>query len=231
MKLVFSQRESLAVLQRVSWIVYAEVLVDGEVIACTPHQAMHPALHVLHVTSPRILPSYPAAHTLTPPRLPPLSLLPTSPPHVQFIDIRVVGREDEDGETCADGNGNGNGNGNTAQLQVTESATLNIHERIPVSDLEIVVTMRGVISGSGGDGSRRPVIEWSSVQRINADQDVGYELTDANVPSLKMETEGYCVVRALYTTSFPRFFTGVQITMNALGVQRAISEVLEGEEQ
>ena len=188
MKLQFTAEESAAVLQRVNWKVYAEVLLDDEVIACTPHEFMDVNLHLLYTSSRLVLTSDPHS------------------PYVQVIDVRV------DEESAA-------GAGLSAKLE---------------QDIVVVATFRGLIGGE--DDSR--TIMWRALLAPDDDREEGGAQEDGHggggggggVDALSMETDGYCVVKSLFTCpstlSKPRRWDGIQLRANALGVQRALDEVV-----
>lgn len=54
MKLQFTEAESLRVLNRVTWTVYVEVIVDGEVVLCTPHKDADELISNLILTTKRV---------------------------------------------------------------------------------------------------------------------------------------------------------------------------------
>lgn len=172
MKLAFTSEDSLAVLQRVRWQPYVEVLYDDEMLMCTPHKDIEPQLHQLYTSSRLVQTADPMS------------------PYVQVIDIKV----DEEA----------------------------VEDRELLRNITVLLILRGIV-----DDDVTQTIEWASELLEDAPEHIGFEQGyEPNEVTLKMETEGYCVVRSVFSKSFPRRWKGVQIRMNAIGVQRAISELL-----
>lgn len=197
-KLKFSSEESLEVLQRVKWTVYAEVLTgaDGDVVACTPHPLMDAALHKLHVST-RYVHGHVHNNTLT------LS------PYTQIFDVQVCTDTDEgdDDDDDVDVFRNvGKGDSVMVTLRGCEGVA-------PVSTSAPAAAQIEWSSVLSADASDHTPYERTG---------------EAGAWSMEMLTHGYCSAVSLFRApsgrAWPRKWCGIQLKLNAVGVARALDE-------
>lgn len=89
------------------------------------------------------------------------------------------------------------------------------------SETEVSVVLWGIV-----DQNPQKVIEWRGFLPIKHWEMQTFDVLDEDSVALRMSINGYAVAKSMYSRATPRKWTGVRVSFNAAGVQRALDELI-----